>query len=81
MNDRRSLPRKTCHIPATVVCNDGLQRIAATVLDQTEAGVRIRMDEDTPIAADCYLLFANRIEPFRVVWQASRSAGLLFEVR
>ena len=79
MNDRRTHPRTATHIPATIVCDDGLRRIPAVVLDQSVAGVRIRMDEEARIAPDCYLLFGNRMEPFRVVWQASRSAGLLFE--
>ncbi len=76
--DRRRSPRIKTQIEATVVCQDGLQRIPATVVDQSSAGVRIRMDDDEAIAQDCYLLFGHRMEPFKVVWRASRSAGLAF---
>jgi hypothetical protein len=78
MFDRRHLPRRPASIDAIVVCNDGLHRIPARVVDRSDAGVRIRLEQDHPIAADCYLLFEHRMEPFRVVWQASRSAGLAF---
>jgi hypothetical protein len=77
--ERREHFRHPARIEATVVCNDGLLRIPAIVVDKSEAGVRIRMEHDEKITSDCYLLFDHRIEPFRVVWQASRSAGLIFQ--
>lgn len=78
MTERRLHPRYTVQIPATVVCDDGLLRLPAEVVDQSPNGVRIRLADDERIRSDCYLLFGNRIEPFRVAWQASRSVGLEF---
>lgn len=78
MPDRRKFSRQTIRIDATVVGNDGLVRLPATIIDHSSGGVRIRLNEDKPIPADSYLLFGNRIEPFRVAWQASQSAGLAF---
>lgn len=78
MTERRIHPRYTVQIEATVVCNHGLLRIPAEVVDQSANGVRIRLAEDERLNADCYLLFGHRMEPFRVAWQASRSAGLEF---
>lgn len=77
--DRRSQPRFPVRIDATVVCDDGLLRIPAVVVDQSETGVRIRLGADQPINSQCYLLFNHRIEPFRVAWQGRRSAGLVFQ--
>lgn len=76
--DRRLHPRSPVRIDATVVCNDGLLRIPAVVVDQSETGVRLRLDADLAINSQCYLLFNHRIEPFRVAWQARRSVGLSF---
>ena len=76
--DRRQSPRRRIQTDVVVVCDGGLTRLRALVVDQSETGVRIRLTDDKPIHADCYLLFGRRIEPCRVVWQASRSAGLAF---
>ena len=78
MTERRQSPRNPVQIEAIVVCDEGLQRLQAQVVDQSDTGVRIRLEKDERIAADCYLLFGRRMEPFRVVWQASYSAGLEF---
>lgn len=76
--ERRKHRREPVHVPATVVGNGGLSRIPAEIVDRTVAGVRIRMADHEKLGADSYLLFGHRIEPFRVVWQAKDSAGLLF---
>jgi hypothetical protein len=78
MQDSRKHPRKTARIPVTVVWNGGAARAAGLILDKSETGVRVRLNEAEVIANDCYILFQRRLEPCRVVWQASRSAGLLF---
>ena len=77
-SDRRKLPRRTVHTKAIVVGNDGLTRLSAYVIDQSTAGVRVRLLEEHSIPCDCYILFANCIEPCRVAWQSSRTAGLAF---
>ena len=76
--ERRQSPRRRIQTDVVVVCDGGLTRLPALVVDQSETGVRLRFMEDKSIQSDCYLLFAHRIEPCRLVWQASRSAGLAF---
>lgn len=76
--DRRSHPRYPTRISATIVCDEGLSRIPALVVDQSESGVRVQLEEDRLINSQCYLLFDHRIEPFQVIWQARRTAGLAF---
>ena len=77
-DDRRQAPRTSTDLDATVVCDDGLNRIPARLIDQSAGGVRIRLNRDQQLGAGCYLLFGNRMEPFRVVWRASQSLGLAF---
>lgn len=77
-DDRRQALRTPTDLNATVVCNDGLNRIPARLVDQSVGGVRIRLDRDVNLGPGCYLLFGNRMEPFRVVWRASQSVGLAF---
>ncbi|ODT64836.1 MAG: hypothetical protein ABS75_33950 [Pelagibacterium sp. SCN 63-23] len=76
--ERRSLPRRSANIKAVVVCQGGLARHNAWVLDESESGLRIRLDEPARIDGDCYVLYGHRMEPFRVVWQANRSLGVCF---
>ena len=76
--DRRQSPRRRIQTDVVVVCDGGLTRLQALVVDQSESGVRLRLAKDIPIDADCYLLFGRRIEPCRVAWQANRLAGLAF---
>ena len=77
--ERRQSPRRRVQTDVVVVCDGGLTRLQALVVDQSETGVRLRLAEDKPIQSDCYLLFGRRMEPCRLVWQASRSAGLAFD--
>ncbi|QQR40426.1 PilZ domain-containing protein [Devosia rhizoryzae] len=77
-DDRRQATRIPTDLDAVVVSNDGLDRVPARLVDQSAGGVRIRLDSDVKIGSGCYLLFGNRIEPFRVVWRASQSLGLAF---
>ncbi|MBK1793160.1 hypothetical protein JHL21_01440 [Devosia sp. WQ 349] len=65
-------------LPATLVWGDGLLRAAGTIIEQSSGGARVRLDEETKVAADCYLLFSHRLEPCRVIWQAQGSIGLSF---
>lgn len=74
----RQSPRRRIQTAVVVVCDGGLARLPALVVDQSETGVRLRLADDKPIQLECYILFGHRIEPCRVVWQASRSAGLAF---
>ncbi len=74
--ERRLSPRRAVNLRATVVWGNGLNRSPAMVLDLSETGLRIRLDEEKRIGSDGYILFDHRMEPFRLVWQASRSAGL-----
>ena len=76
--DRRKAPRTPTDIEAVIVCDDGLQRLPARLVDQSAGGARVRLEQDAPIGAGSYLLFGNRLEPFRVVWRASQSLGLAF---
>ncbi|NGP17797.1 PilZ domain-containing protein [Devosia aurantiaca] len=77
-DDRRQAIRTPTDLHAVVVSNDGLDRVPARLVDQSIGGVRIRLESDVRIGSGGYLLFGNRMEPFRVVWQASQSLGLAF---
>lgn len=48
------------------------------IMDHSLQGAMVRLQRDERIVGDCYILFQHRMEPCRLVWQASRSAGLLF---
>jgi len=76
--ERRSADRKAVNTRAIVVWGNDLMRAFAVILDISETGLRIRLDHETEIAGDGYILFDHRMEPFRVAWQANRSAGLQF---
>ncbi|MET3925653.1 PilZ domain-containing protein [Devosia sp. 2618] len=76
--NRRKFSRRPVDIKATVVGDSGMSRLAAAVLDLSESGVRVRLVEEELIPTECYILFGNRMEPCRLVWQTSRSAGLVF---
>ncbi|OAM78695.1 PilZ domain-containing protein [Devosia elaeis] len=76
--ERRAATRKAVNTRAIVVWSDGLKRAFAIILDMSETGLRIRLDHEAEIGSDGYILFDHRMEPFRVAWQASRSAGLQF---
>lgn len=78
--ERRLAERKAVNLRATVVWGDGLDRALAMILDISDSGLRLRLDEDHQIGAEGYILFGHRMEPFRLVWQASRSAGLQFRM-
>ena len=77
-SDRRKSYRRTINAKATLVCNGGLKRLAAYILDISETGVRVRLADYARIAPECYILFEHRMEPCRLVWQSDRSAGLCF---
>lgn len=77
-SDRRKHPRYRANIPATLVWNDGLSRASGLILDHSEQGAMVRLQNGERIGGDCYILFQHRIEPCRLVWQASQSIGLLF---
>lgn len=77
-NDRRKTARSRAKAAAIIVADDGLTRLSALILDRSHAGVQIRLQQDSVIPTDCCILFDHRIEPCRVIWQASRAAGLLF---
>lgn len=77
-NDRRKNVRSSDNTAATIVADAGLTRLSALILDRSRVGVQIRLQQDSIIPADCCILFDHRIEPCRVVWQASRAAGLMF---
>lgn len=76
--ERRSATRKAVNTRAIVVWGDGILRAFAVILDMSETGLRIRLDHEAEIDGEGYILFDHRMEPFRVAWQASRSAGLQF---
>ncbi|WP_160297823.1 PilZ domain-containing protein [Devosia chinhatensis] len=76
--ERRTADRKAVNTRAIVVWGDDLMRAFAIILDMSQTGLRIRLDHEAQIETDGYILFDNRMEPFRVAWQASRSAGLQF---
>ena len=78
VSERRKHLRVRVDIPATEVWGQGLERVSALILDQSQNGVQVRLDVDERIASECYILFRHRMEPCRLVWQASRSAGLVF---
>lgn len=61
-----------------MVWDNGLSRVDALILDQSPEGAMVRLDRHERIVGDCYILFHHRIEPCRLVWQASQSIGLLF---
>ena len=74
--ERRLHQRRAVNLRATVVWDDGLSRALGMVLDLSESGVRIRLDQDMPIGTQGYILFDHRMEPFQLMWQSQRSAGL-----
>lgn len=76
--ERRAAARKVVNTRAIVVWGDDLLRAFAIILDMSDTGLRIRLDHEATIGAEGYILFDHRMEPFRVAWQASRSAGLQF---
>lgn len=76
--ERRTATRKVVNTRAIVVWGDDLLRAFAIILDMSETGLRIRLDHEAAIGQEGYILFDHRMEPFRVAWQASRSAGLQF---
>lgn len=78
--ERRLSQRNAVNLRATVVWGDGLSRALAMILDLSDTGLRLRLDEEETIGQDGYILFNHRMEPFQLVWQASRSAGLQFQM-
>lgn len=75
--ERRSKPREKMKLPATVVLDDGRVRIHATLEDLSAEGLRVQVPHQTEISDGGYVLFARRMEPFRVVWQTADRAGLI----
>jgi hypothetical protein len=76
--DRRAADRHAVNTRAIIVWGNDLVRAFGIILDMSETGLRIRLDHEAEISSDGYILFDNRMEPFRVAWQANRSAGLQF---
>lgn len=75
-SERRLHQRRAVNLRATIVWADGLSRALGMVLDLSESGLRVRLDQEMPIGAQGYILFEHRMEPFQLVWQSNRSAGL-----
>jgi hypothetical protein len=80
LKDRRNSRRLPADLSATIVSNDGLDRVPVRVIDQSSGGVRVEMPRDLPIEAEPYLLFAHRLEPFRIAWREREAMGLAFTV-
>ncbi len=76
--ERRAATRQVVNTRAIVVWGNDLMRAFAIILDMSDTGLRIRLDHEATIGEEGYILFDHRMEPFRVAWQASRSAGLQF---
>ncbi len=76
--DRRAAARYAVNTRAIIVWGNDLIRAFGIILDMSDTGLRIRLDHEAEISSDGYILFDNRMEPFRVAWQANRSAGLQF---
>ncbi|MBE7732048.1 PilZ domain-containing protein [Devosia faecipullorum] len=76
--ERRTAARIAVNTRAIVVWGNDLCRAFAVILDLSSGGLRIRLDREAEIGEEGYILFDNRMEPFRLVWRASRSAGLQF---
>ncbi len=75
---RRRNGRSPTRLNATVVLNDGLQRVPALISDFSPSGARIELKESLPRGETFYLLFERSIEPCRVAWQRGLSVGVHF---
>lgn len=77
-SERRKSLRHNVHTKATLVCDGGLRRLTAYIIDLSETGARVRLAQQERITTECYILFEHRMEPCRVVWQSNLAAGLRF---
>lgn len=79
MIERRKHVRHPVRIAATLVSNDGLVRLSAEIRDASREGARMVLADMANLPERFYVLFNNRIEPCRLVWQNKGEIGLAYE--
>lgn len=76
--DRRRHQRKAIPIPIRIYA--GTRWLAATVMDISPDGIRIRLEEEVPLSRRLGLRMAHRGETFglKVCWSQGPEAGCAF---
>lgn len=78
--DRRALPREPVELDATIVSDDGLQRVEGTLINMTTGRATIVIPVSCPIPFKFYLLMQDhRLQPCHIVWRQGQLAGLQFD--
>lgn len=79
MIERRSALRLPVDIWATLVSDDGVDRISVNVVNLSRSGAGIALGKDHPLPREFYVLFPDhKIQPCTLAWRDDHGAGLEF---
>lgn len=78
MIERRKRPRHKVRIDANMVLDEGLMRLSAQIRDASPFGAKMHLREAMPVPERFYVLFENRIEECRLVWQDETEVGIAY---
>jgi len=78
MIERRKRPRHKVRIDANLVLDQGLLRLSAQIKDASPFGAKMALSEPVSVPERFYVLFENRIEECRLVWQDETEFGLAY---
>ncbi len=76
--ERRRHRRETYRTHSTVVLDEGLTRLDASMIDRSPGGARIQVATDLGLPPKFYMLFDHKIAPCRLVWRDSLTAGIAY---
>lgn len=77
--DRRRHQRHTVNLPAVAVSRDGLLRLDARIVNVSESGARVEVEDATLLSEWFYLLLPqHRLQPCRLVWRDAAAAGIRY---
>jgi hypothetical protein len=78
-SDKRRHHREKASTPLLVVLEDGLKRLAATMVDVSAGGARLQLAQDSELPGHFYMLFPkHRLQPCRLAWSEGNFAGVQY---
>jgi len=76
--ERRKQRRLAVNIPANVVSEDGLKRLAVAIVDLSPAGALIELPAGAALPTRFTLLFERQMQSCRLVWTHEQFGGAEF---
>jgi hypothetical protein len=79
LKERRSSPRLSTNLSATVVHDDGLSRRTGYITDLSQLGARLQFGSPSALPDFFYLLLPkHQIQPCRIIWRRETELGVEF---